>query len=140
MELNVTFIIQLVAFLFTVGLVSNVAFGPILKTLDERTKRIDGAREETSRMSGTSGHHADTIEKRLAAARSAGQEDVARFKADAEKAEAESLAKARAAGTKQIDDARTSLQAATVKAKEELAQQAQTLADAIATKALGRKA
>ena len=45
MELNVTFFIQLSAFLFTLLVLSNVAFAPILKTLDERHKRIEGARE-----------------------------------------------------------------------------------------------
>ena len=140
MEFNVTFIIQLVAFLFTVALVSNVAFGPILHTLEERTKRIDGARAEAARMAGSAGNQAELIQKRIAAARTAGQEDIAKFKGDAEKAESESLAKVRADAGKQVEAARSSLKAATVKATEELAQQAQTLADAIAAKALGRKA
>ena len=48
MELNVTFLIQLAAFLFTVLVLSQMAFAPLVKTLDERTRRIDGAKAEAA--------------------------------------------------------------------------------------------
>jgi len=140
MELNVTFFIQLGAFLATVIIVSNLAFGPVLKTLDERHKRIDGARAEAGRLASNAGSQADTIEKKLSAARSGGQDEMGRLKAEAEKQEAEIIGKAKADAGRQLDDARTRLQAATGKAREDLGKQAQTLADVIVTKALGRNA
>jgi len=54
-----------------------VAFGPILKTLDDRHSKIEGAREEAARLSGTSGSNAGLIEKKLSEARTAGQEEMA---------------------------------------------------------------
>ena len=140
MELNVTFLIQLGAFLFTVLMLSNVAFGPVLHTLDERKKRIEGAREEAARLLSSSGSQADTIEKRMAAARSAGQDEMSAMKTQGEKAEAELVAKARTDATRQIEDARAGLQKATETARSQLASQAQQLAEAITQKALGRNA
>lgn len=140
MELNVTFIIQLVAFLFTVVLVSNVAFGPILKTLDDRHSKIEGAREEAARLTGSSGNNADVIEKRLAEARAAGQEELARLKADGEKQEADLTQKARDDAAMKLSAAKQAIKTASDKARAELEGQAKALAESIANKALGRNA
>ncbi|MBI5494124.1 MAG: ATP synthase F0 subunit B [Deltaproteobacteria bacterium] len=140
MELNVTFVIQLVAFLFTVLLVSNVAFGPILATLDERHKRIEGAQAEAARLAQASGSSAGVIEKKLADARAAGQDEMAKLKTDGEKAEAELVHKAKEESARKVAEARTAIQAATEKARTELGSQAQALAESIAAKALGRNA
>lgn len=140
MELNITFFIQLGAFLATVLIVSNLAFGPVLKTLDERHKRIEGAREEAARLAGSSGSQADTIEKKLSAARASGQEEMTRLKTEAEKQEAEMLAAARFEASAELDAARARLKTATTTARDQLGSQARTLADAIVSKALGRNA
>ena len=140
MELNVTFIIQLVAFLLTVVLVSNVAFGPILHTLDERARCIDGARAEAQRLGEAIGSNAGVIEKRLSEARLAGQEELARLKAEGSKLEADLIGKAKDEANKSLTTAKDSLKTATDKARTDLKTQAQALAEAIAAKALGRNA
>lgn len=140
MELNVTFFIQLGAFLATVFILSGTVFGPLLNTFDERHKRIEGAREEAARLAGNAGSQAGTIEKRLSEARNAGQEEMAGLKAEGEKREAELVGKAREEATRKLEEAKKSIQSAAEAARKDLGTQANTLAEAIANKALGRNA
>jgi F-type H+-transporting ATPase subunit b len=139
-ELNVTFLIQLVAFLFTVVMLSQLAFAPLLKTLDERKERIEGARHEAARLAQASGYQAETIVRKLADARRQGQEILGALKIEGEKQEAQLLTTAKGQANQQIDEARRSLQEASVQARDDLRKNAEQLAQAIAHKALGRNA
>lgn len=140
MELNVTFLLQLGAFLFTVIVLSQVAFGPILKTLDERSRRIEGAQKEAAALTSSAGSQAGVIESRMAEARKAGQDELNRLKGEGEKAEAEAVSAARAQSAKQIEEAKARIHKATETARAELQGQASALAAVIVEKALGRKA
>ena len=140
MELNVTFLIQSAAFLLTVAVLSNVLFAPVLAMLDERTRRIEGARKEAAQLAGAADVQAGTIAARLAEARSTGHEELNRLKALGEQAEREQIDAARAEGGRWVDAAKQGLVIATAVAKEQLHKDAGTLAAAIAHKALGRNA
>lgn len=138
MELNVTFFIQLGAFLVTVVLLSTMLFGPVLRALDERARRIDGAREEAARLSGTSHSQAGLIETRLKEARTAGLDEAARLKAEGERLEREELEKARQEAAKLVEEAKQRLGTATERARAQLNQDARNLASAVTRKVLGR--
>ncbi|MEW5853897.1 MAG: ATP synthase F0 subunit B [Myxococcota bacterium] len=140
MELNVTFLFQLGFFLFTVIVLSNVAFGPILKTLDERSRRIEGAQKEAAALQSSSSSQAGVIEQRMADARKAGQDELNRLKGEGEKVEAEAIAAARAQAAKQIEEAKVRIQKASETARGDLKNQASVLAGVIVEKALGRQA
>ena len=140
MELNVSFFIQLGAFLLTLGMLSGVVFGPLLQTLEEREKRIEGARLEASRLMDKSGSQAGEIDRKLSEARAAGQAELSRLKAEGEKSEAELLQTARQDAARKMEEAKKDLQSQSRAAQAELKSQAKTLAELVATRVLGRAA
>ena len=71
-------ITQLVSFLILFGLLSLVAYKPILKMLDERNHRIKESLEQAEAVKEQSRHTEDEVKKQLQAASQKGQELIAR--------------------------------------------------------------
>ena len=138
MELNVTFLVQLSAFLVTVFLLSTVLFSPVLKVMDERRRRIEGSRLDTARLQGQAQDSAAVIEKRVQQARAAGQDQAAVLRLDGEKAERELVDRARKEGGDKVEAAKREIAQAAEKARADLKGEARALASAIADRVLGR--
>jgi F-type H+-transporting ATPase subunit b len=138
MELNVTFLVQLSAFLVTVFLLSTLLFGPVLKVMDERGRRIEGARQDASRLQGTARQAAGVIDKRVQEARVQGQDEAGRLRLEGEKAERDLVERSRREAADQVDVAKRDVARAAEIARADLKRDAHVLAAAIADRVLGR--
>jgi F-type H+-transporting ATPase subunit b len=132
------FVQLLVLFVLLIGPVNHLVLRPLLGVLDERAKRIDGARKRA----GEIGAQADEIFGRYQAALEAArkQADELRGRAlDAARGDqARILAEARRAAEGEVSTARSGVAGALAGARATLRAQSQTLAREAAERVLGR--
>lgn len=86
---------QIISFLILFGVLSFVAYKPLLKMLDERSKRIKESLEQAESVKEQSLHAEDEVKKQLQLASKQGQEMIARATqtSDEIRAKAQDLAK-----------------------------------------------
>lgn len=130
-----TLIAQIVNFVILFGLMYVVAYKPIMRMFDERSRKIKESMEQTEQIKQQATHAQEEVEKRIAAASGEGQEVVARAvrageelrqkTAQEAKQEAEALlARARAEIQQErdqaIDEVRAAFADLTIKAAEKV--------------------
>ncbi len=131
-------IVLLVAFLILVPVLRYVLFQPLLRVLDDREQRIDGARARAERV----GQEAEASLARYESAVRAAAVDAERERKaaveDAQRAHAASLGAARTDAEGVVERARREVAAALVEARGLLEAQARDLARDAAARVLGR--
>ena len=138
-DVDGTVFIQVALFLVMYVVANKMLFQPYLALRERRRAGIEGARGEAERMTAEADAKLADYEKQLAIARAKGNEEGRKLRGDAAAHEKEVTEKARTAAQKAIHDAQTSMRAQTEAARAELLPAANTLAQQIATKLLGRE-
>jgi F-type H+-transporting ATPase subunit b len=138
MEINATILLQLALFLVLMVLLSQFLFQPLLRLFDARERRIDGAQEEAKQYRENADQKAAIIEERVQDARHEARETLNDFKARAKDREDEIIGAAREHSQARLNEARQTLEQQVQQAKAKLNNDAMTLAEDMAAKALGR--
>jgi F-type H+-transporting ATPase subunit b len=138
-DLDATVIVQIVLFLFLLGILKPLLFNPMLKLFEEREKRIEGAKLEARRMDEASAGALSKYESEMQKARAAGNTEREKFRAEGAKAENEILDKVRAAIAHSLEQGRKQLVADTEHVRAALKADSAALAAQLASRVLGHE-
>jgi F-type H+-transporting ATPase subunit b len=119
-------------------ILSQFLFQPLLRLFDARERRIDGAQEEAKQYRENADQKAAIIEERVRHARQEARETLNDFKTRAKGREDEIIGAAREISQTRMSEAREVLEKQVEQAKSKLNNDAMSLAEDMAAKALGR--
>lgn len=133
--------VVLMMFPFWVSLIASwkLAIQPIMKTLEEREHRTEGARAEAADLEIKLNERLKAWETRLDETKQKAGEERQRIRKDASAAEAKVLAAAHEESATEIEKVRVAVEAERTRARADLGKQAEALARELAEKALGRE-
>jgi len=137
-ELNITFLVQLVVFLFGVLWLSLVLFKPMLQLLEERDKRIAGRRKEAETLQASGNEKSGIIDIRLEEARALALEERKEMRNEGQKVYSEVVEKARKQAQEKLQGARDDIEVARFEAAQELKREADVLASLVVEQVLER--
>jgi F-type H+-transporting ATPase subunit b len=138
-DVNATFIVQLVLFVGLTLILKPVLFDPMLKLFEEREKRIDGAKLQARKIDEKSATALAKYEGEMAKARAAAGADRDAIRAEALKREQDILAETRARTTKVLEDGKRAAHAEAERARAALKAEAAQMARDLASRVLGRE-
>jgi F-type H+-transporting ATPase subunit b len=138
-DVDATFIVVLVLFIGLTLILKPLLFDPMLKLFEEREKRIDGAKAQARKIDEKSATALAKYEAEMAKARAAAGAERDKIRGLAQKREQEILAEVRAATAKVLEDGRSAAQAEAERARAVLRSDAQTMAQELASRVLGRE-
>jgi F-type H+-transporting ATPase subunit b len=138
-DVDLTFVIQLVLFVGLTLILKPVLFDPMLKLFEERERRIDGAKLLARKTDEKSAEALTQYETEMNKARNSANADRDRIRAEGLKREAEILATVRTATSRAIDDGKRAVQAEGERARAALKAEAPALARELAARVLGRE-
>jgi len=105
-----TLVAQIVNFAILFGLLYLVAYKPIMRMLDERSRRIKESMEQAESIKEQSAHAEEEVKKQLGEASREGQERIARAVRAGEEVKQKAQAEARQEAEALINRARTEIQ------------------------------
>ncbi len=129
---------QIVNFLILLGLLYLVAYKPIMRMLDERSRKIKESMEQTEFIKEQAAQAEEEFEKRIEAAAKEGQEVVARAARTGEELRQKAQQQARQEGEALINRARTEIQRERDEAIDELRKEVADLTILAAEKVIDR--
>jgi F-type H+-transporting ATPase subunit b len=138
-DLDATVFIQLGIFLLLVAVLHRLLWKPYLKVRAERTSRVDGYREEATRLDAEAEARLANAEAQLAEARRIGVGERAVARAEAQAREKTLLAEAQAEAQKVLADARKQLDASLTGERAQMQSKAREIGREAARKILGRE-
>jgi F-type H+-transporting ATPase subunit b len=138
-DLDGTVFVQLGMFLLLMAILRQFLWKPYLKVKGERVTRVDGYREEATRLEAEAAERLAKAEAALAEARRVGAGERAEARAVAQKRENELLAQANATAQKALADARARVNASLAAERAKLQQTANEVGTQAARKILGRE-
>lgn len=132
-------VVLFVLFLILVPLLNALLFKPLLRVLEERAQRIEGARARAAELSARAAALVSQHDEAVQAVRLAANQERAKFVEDARQAHQTRIAQARAEAERRITQTRSEITAALESARRQLAEAAQPLAREVAERLLGRR-
>jgi len=108
-DLDITFVGQIVLFLLLFVALRPLLFEPMLKLFEEREKRIEGAKLQARKMDEASAGALSKYEAEMQKARAAGNAERDKLRVKAAKEEADILGEVRKATTATLDEGRKRL-------------------------------
>jgi F-type H+-transporting ATPase subunit b len=138
-DLDGTVFVQLGMFLLLMAILRQFLWKPYLKVKGERVTRVDGYREEATRLEAEAASRLAKAEAALAEARRVGASERAEARSVAQKRENELLAQANATAQKALADARARVNASLTAERAKLQQTANEVGAQAARKILGRE-
>ena len=138
-DVDLTFLVQLVLFVGLTLILKPVLFDPMLKLFEEREKRIDGAKLKARKIDAKSQTALTKYDGEMAKARAAAGAERDVIRVDALRREQEILAAVRAASAKTLEDGKRAAQAEADRARTALKGEAATMARELASRVLGRE-
>jgi F-type H+-transporting ATPase subunit b len=139
-DIDHTVWIQLALFLLIAFVASRLLFRPYLKMRDERAAGIEGARDESARLSSEADARLASYDTQIAAARARAQDERRKVRTEAAAHQREAVDAARDESTRAFDEAKARVTRETEAARAQLMPRASQIADEIAAKLLGRRA
>ena len=133
-----TLIAQIVNFLILLGLLYLVAYKPIMRMLDERSRRVRESMEQTELIKQQAEHAEEEIKKQLAAASKEGQEVITRAARTGEDVRQKAQQEARQDAESLITRARVEIQRERDEAIDELREEFADLTILAAGKVIDR--
>ncbi|MBN4077406.1 ATP synthase F0 subunit B [Sulfobacillus acidophilus] len=82
MEINITLLVQIFLFSFLLVWLSQFLFAPLLKVIEEREKRIEGAKKEAENISKIAHEKLTSVEEKVAIAQKQARQSLANLKAE----------------------------------------------------------
>jgi F-type H+-transporting ATPase subunit b len=138
-DINLTFVGQVVLLGVLLLILKPVLFEPMLKLFEEREKRIDGAKKKARDTDVKSAKAESEFQTQLGKAQAQGNVERERLRGEGVKAENEVLAKVRTETAAFLDERRQKAQAELKTARAELQGSSQDLARQLAARVLGRE-
>lgn len=138
-DVDLTFVVQLVLFVGFTLVLKPVLLDPMLKLFEERERATLGARAKARHIDEKSAGALAKYEGEMAKARSEASAERDRIRGEAIKREQEILAQVRADATKVIEDGKRAAQGEAIKAREALKRDASALSADVASRVLGRE-
>ncbi|MDP9148849.1 MAG: ATP synthase F0 subunit B [Myxococcota bacterium] len=138
-DVDLTFLVQLVLFVALTLVLKPVLFDPMLKLFEERERRIDGAKAEARQLDDRSTTALDRYESEIGRARAAATVERDKIRAEGLKREQEVLASVRATTAKVLEDGRRKAVAEADRVRADLKRDAAVLARDLAKRVLGRE-
>jgi F-type H+-transporting ATPase subunit b len=138
-DVDLTFVVQLVLFVVLTLILKPVLFDPMLKLFEERERRIDGAKLQARKTDEKSAEALTKYETEMSKARNAANADRDRIRLEGLKKEREILAAVRTATTQAIENGKRAVQAEGERARAALKAEAPAMARELATRVLGRE-
>jgi F-type H+-transporting ATPase subunit b len=139
-EINATFLIQLVLFLLLFVWLSQFLFAPFLRLFDERERRIVGAADEAKRYLGSADEKTALVEQKTREAQAEARKLLTDLRTEGARKEAEIIDEGRKKAQARLDEARAELFASTEEARAALKADSEKIAADIVVKILGRAA
>jgi len=133
-----TLLAQIVNFVILFGLLYLVAYRPIMRMLDERSRRVKESMEQTEHIKEQAAHAEDEAKERIEAAGKEGQELIARAVRTGEEVRQQAQQEARQEAESLIGRARTEIQRERDEAIDELRGEFADLTIAAAEKVIER--
>jgi F-type H+-transporting ATPase subunit b len=132
------FAILLVLFVVLIPLSNVLVFKPLLRVLEERRVRIEGARAQANELAASAAAALQKYEAAITAARVAAEGDRRGLLEEARRAQAQAQAEARASAEREIAQVRAEVTSGVAIARKTLRADAEDLAREIAAQVLGR--
>jgi F-type H+-transporting ATPase subunit b len=126
-------------FLVLIPILNGLVFRPLLGVLEERERRIEGARSQASALAGQAGELVERHDGAVRSVREAANAERAATVEEARRAHQRALAEARAHAEQQMAGTRGEVAAAVEAARSSLRREAEPLAREAAERLLGRK-
>jgi F-type H+-transporting ATPase subunit b len=139
LDVDGTVFVMLGLFLVTAFVLTQWLWKPYLKVREERVLRVEGYRDQATRLESDAQSRLQRVEAQLAEARRAGSAERAKTRAEVQAREAQIVAEAQAAAAKTLADARAKLETAFAAERARLAEHSTALGREIGEKVLGRK-
>ncbi len=133
-----TLISLIVLFIVLIFPLNALIFRPVFQTLDERDRRIAGARERADEVSKEADEVFDRYRTELSSARSAAEQSRREAVENAREEQARVTAAARTAAEQKVEQGRSELMASLEQARSDMGGHVRELADAAAQQILGR--
>lgn len=138
-DIDLTFLVQLVLFVGFVLLLKPVLLDPMLKLFEEREKRIDGAKAQARKIDEKSAGALAKYEEEMNKARAAAGVERDRIRAEGIKREQEILAAVRSAAAKTVEEGKRAVLGEAEKARAALRAESGNMARDLASRVLGRE-
>jgi len=132
-------LVLLALFLALIPVLNTLVFRPVLAVLDEREKRIAGARARAAEVAGEAAALLAQHDAAVREAREAAQAERARSIDEARRAQQSAVNEAREVAEREITGARGQVAAAVGSARAQLRAEAESLAREVAERLLGRR-
>jgi F-type H+-transporting ATPase subunit b len=138
-DVDLTFVVQLVLFVLLTLILKPVLFDPMLKLFEERERRIEGAKVQARHTDEKSATALAKYETEMAKARNAANAERDKLRAEGAKKEQEILAAVRASAARTLEEGRRQVQAEGDKARAALKAESGAMARDLASRVLGRE-
>ena len=139
MDLDLTFVIQLLIFLTLLLVLTPVVLRPFQRVIDERESKTRGARAEASRLETLAAQDRSAYQARLDEGRAAAARERDALRAAGREQEREIIGQARGDVLTVLGKSREEIEAAETTARASLEAEQSVLAAALVEKVLGRK-
>lgn len=128
-----------VPFFVSLVVLYTLAIKPLMKVIEEREHRTEGARAEAAELEAKFNERLVAYEARLAETRQKAADERSAVRKQASVEEERVLSSARNDASKVVEDVRVAVESERVRVRADLRRQAETLAQELAEKALGRE-
>jgi F-type H+-transporting ATPase subunit b len=139
LDVDLTFVVQMVAFALLVIILKPLLFDPLLKLFEERERRTEGAKLLARKMDERAGELLRRYETELEAVRRTAAEEREKLRAEGQRLETQILRQARADAAKLIEQGKAKLEVERQAIRAELTARSGDLAREIASRVLGRE-
>ena len=139
LDLNWTFVAQIVLFTILAFVLKPLLFDPVLKIFAERERRTEGAKAEAREMQERAGEILEKYEEELARVHRFVAEEREHMRVETAKLESNVLDEAREGVNRVVADGRQKLADQVLAIRKDLADQVKVVANDVAAQALGRE-
>jgi F-type H+-transporting ATPase subunit b len=138
-DLDLTFLGQMVVFATLIVILKPLLFDPVLGLFQERERRTDGARADARRMQEKAGELLREYEHEMEKVHRVAAEERDKMRAETARLEAREITEARALATKIVEEGRQRIAEEIHEIKFDLGRNSERLARDIAARVLGRE-
>jgi F-type H+-transporting ATPase subunit b len=139
MDIDRTMLVQSGIFIMLILVLSPLLFKPVLRLLEERERRTEGARAEARNMQDRAENLLQRYQAKLEDVRRVAAEERERLRSESLRLESTILDDARAATAKFVQEGRVQIEREVGKIRHEMAAHSQAIAREIGSKVLGRE-
>lgn len=139
MDVNRTMLVQSCVFILLIVVLSPLLFKPVLRLLEERERRTEGARHDAREMQDKAENLLLRYQAKLEDVRRAAAQERERLRVETLQLESTILGEARAATAKLVGEGRAQIEREVIKIRAEIGTHSQVIAREIGSKILGRE-